>query len=374
MTKNVWSIASRTDARKRTTTSLLFVFALASLSVAVQASPDRWRREGWTRTDFSKRSIDWSEIISGGPPKDGIPSIDDPQFAAAKDDKLIPSSEPVIGLMINGDARAYPLRVLIWHEIANDTVAGIPVAVTYCPLCNAAIVFDRRIEGQTLTFGASGKLRRSDLVMYDRQTESWWQQFTGDAIVGALSGTKLKMIASRLESFALFKERNPDGKVLLPVSSAQRAYGRNPYEGYDTSATPFLYRGEYPDGINPMARVVAVRDETNATAVSLELLRAHGHIHSGDYLLSWRPGQASALDRQTLAGGRDVGNVIVQKVVVGRLEDMPYDVTFAFVFHAFHPDVEIIQMCRTANDDRHVPEHGAGQRPQSLRCGPMGSE
>lgn len=353
---------------------VILAVMIAATTVPALAAPDIWRREGWTATDFSRHSIPWDEVTSGGLPKDGIPSLDHPQFVAATNEKHIPANEPVIGLVINGDARAYPLRILMWHEIANDSVAGIPVAVTYCPLCNAAIVFDRRATGKTLTFGTSGKLRRSDLVMYDRQTESWWQQFTGEAIVGSLTGTKLSMIPSRLESFALFKERNPDGKVLVPDSSAQRAYGRNPYEGYDTSAIPFLYRGEYPDGINPMARVVAVRDATSATALSVELLRAHGQIHSGDYVLSWRPGQASALDRQTLAGGRDVGNVIVQKAVTGQLEDTPYDVTFAFVFHAFHPDVEIIQTCRTANEGRHAAEPGAILHLQRLRCGPIASE
>ena len=100
-------------------------------------------------------------------------------------------TEPVIGLVVNGDARAYPLKILIWHEIVNDTVGGVPVTVTYCPLCNSAIVFERTVDGRVLDFGTTGKLRNSDLVMYDRQTESWWQQFSGTAIVGAMTGTKL---------------------------------------------------------------------------------------------------------------------------------------------------------------------------------------
>src|SRR5713226_9119149 len=157
------------------------------------ADPARWRSE-WPRTDFSKHSIAFAEIRSGGPPKDGIPAIDAPRFEQLVSGKptggsaALGDTEPVITLSIGNDARAYPLRVLIWHEIANDTVGSIPVTVTYCPLCNAALVFERVAAGRVLDFGTTGKLRHSDLVMYDRQTESWWQQFIGEAIVGAMTG------------------------------------------------------------------------------------------------------------------------------------------------------------------------------------------
>src|SRR6516165_2937234 len=164
--------------------ALTAVFGLlvdASLGT-LSADPISWRLE-WPRTDFSKHSVPFAGIKSGGPPKDGIPAID---------------------LSIGEDARAYPLRVLIWHEIANDIVGGTPVVVTYCPLCNAALVFERVIDGRVLDFGTTGKLRNSDLVMYDRQTESWWQQFTGEAIAGAMTGRHLRLIPSRLESFDRF--------------------------------------------------------------------------------------------------------------------------------------------------------------------------
>ena len=160
-------------------------------------------------------------------------------FKSVVDDKELTPSDPVIGLAIGGDARAYPLRILIWHDIVNDTVAGVPVTVTYCPLCNSAIVFDRRVPPHVLDFGTTGKLRNSDLVMYDRQTESWWQQFTGEAIVGALTGTQLKLLPARLESFAEFKARHPAGQLLVPTDPKKRDYGRNPYVGYDLSAGPF---------------------------------------------------------------------------------------------------------------------------------------
>ncbi len=298
------------------------------------ANPDVWRYE-WPDTDFTKSSIDYGEVLSGGPPKDGIPSIDDPKFIAVAEMSGLEDSEPVIGLAINGDARAYPLRVLTWHEIVNDTVGGVPVAVTYCPLCNAAIVFDRRVEGQATEFGTTGKLRNSDLIMYDRETESWWQQFLGEAIVGSRTGTRLEVLPARLESWSKFKARHPNGRVQVPNNPFARSYGANPYVGYDGASFPFLYRGSYPEGIEPMARVVAIGDR----AWALDFLRKEGRVEAGGLILTWEPGQNSALDTRTISQGQDVGNVVVQqRLGQGGLEDVAYDVTFAFVFHAFRPD------------------------------------
>lgn len=309
------------------------LMAAAAGTPRAASSPDQWRSE-WPTTDFTRHSVPFDEIFSGGPPKDGIPAIDDPRILAAAEAEDLAPTEPVIGLALNGDARAYPLRVLIWHEIANDTVGGVPVAVTYCPLCNAAIVFDRRVEGRTLDFGTTGKLRNSDLVMYDRQTESWWQQFTGEAIVGAMTGAKLDMLPSRLESFERFVARHPDGRVLVPSDAGLRAYGTNPYEGYDEAQRPFLYRGDYPANIAPLARVVAVGDE----AWSLDLLRRESRVETGDLVITWEPGQNSALSAPLIPQGWDVGNVVVQRRTGESLVDVVHDVTFAFVFHAFRPN------------------------------------
>src|SRR5262245_17671274 len=314
------------------------------------AGPETWLVE-WPRTDFSKHGVPLMEIRSGGLPKDGIPAIDLPQFEQLRDSKAggwaarIADIEPVISLAIGADARAYPLRVLIWHEIANDTVAGTPVAVTYCPLCNTALVFERASDGLRLDFGTTGKLRKSDLVMYDRQTESWWQQFTGDAIVGAMTGRQLRLIPSRLESFVRFRQRFPEGKVLVPNDPGVRNYGANPYIGYDaTGQKPFLYDGALPEGIEPMERVVAVETGPGRhEAWPLALLWRQSTIRSGELILRWEPGQASALDRHSIAGGRDVGNVIVQRQQAGAFVDVPYDVTFAFAFHAFRPSSPIHQ-------------------------------
>ena len=147
------------------------------------------------RTDTSKALVPLEEIISGGPPPDGIPAIDRPGFVKpAEAAAWVVPKEPVLALEVKGDARAYPLQILMWHEIVNDVVGGLPVTVTFCPLCNSGIVFERVVDGATLDFGTSGKLYKSDLVMYDRQTHSLWAQMEGRAIVGARAGTRLELL------------------------------------------------------------------------------------------------------------------------------------------------------------------------------------
>ncbi len=319
------------------------VIAMLSMPSLASSPAQLWKVEGWQKTDFTKKSIDLRKILSGGPPKDGIPSIDNPVFKPVSEEKTLTPTAPVIGLEINGEARAYPLQILMWHEIVNDMVGGKPVTVTYCPLCNAAIVFDRTVDGRVLDFGTTGKLRNSDLVMYDRQTETRWQQFTGEAIVGSQTGSELTVLPSRLESLEQFRERHPNGKVLVPSNPELRDYGRNPYVSYDSRKRPYpLYRGSMPEGIGAMERIVVVRENGKPMAVTMELVRKKQSYQLGAALISWRKGQASALDTADIAQGRDVGTIIVQrKDGSGKLQDVPYDVTFAFVFHAFHPDETI---------------------------------
>ena len=307
------------------------------LAFPALADPDRWTREGW-KTDFSKTSIAFSEVLSGGPPRDGIPSIDNPIFAPASQISTVGEREPVIQLQVGDEIRAYPLQILTWHEIVNDAIGGVPVAVTYCPLCNASIVFDRRVGEQVFEFGTTGKLRNSDLIMYDRTTDSWWQQFTGEAIVGEMQGTKLKLVPSRIVAFGDFKQEHPQAKVLIPTNPEMRDYGRNPYAGYDSAASPFLYRGEMPDGIEPMARVIVVRTGGEPIVVAMEKVRADAFERDG-YRIEWSDGVASALDRTRISESRDVGTVRVTR----NGEDVVHDITFAFVAHAFHPEAAIEQ-------------------------------
>ncbi len=313
------------------------------LPLTAQSNPDYWSRE-WPNTDFTKTEIAFEEILSGGPPKDGIPAIDDPKFVPAGEVTHLKPTEPVIGLVVGDEAKAYPLQVLMWHEIVNDEIDGIPVSVTFCPLCNASLVFDRRIEHpekgpMVLDFGTTGKLRKSDLVMYDRQTETWWQQFLGRGIVGELTGMDLKMIPVRIESFAKFIERKPDGLVLVPNNENFRRYGINPYEGYDSLYQPFLYNGDLPGAVPPLSRVVVAEGK----AWALDFLRDSKRIETEDGLiLEWEKGQNSALDARVIGEGVDIGNVTARRKNNGVYEDVLYTVDFAFAHYAFHPDTPII--------------------------------
>jgi len=303
----------------------------ASMSVA---SPEFWKFE-WPNTDFETTTVDnWVEIMSGGPPKDGIPAIDDPTFVAVADKPNLTGREPVIALEIEGEIpRAYPIRYLTWHEIVNDEVGEIPVAVTFCPLCNSGITFDRRIAQGTLSFGVSGKLRNSDMIMYDRETESWWQQAIGEAIVGDLTGTELVSLPSWMESWEAFSTRNPDGLV-MEQPAFNRNYGANPYVRYDSSNRPFLYSGEMPPhDIPALARVVRVGDR----AWLLTRLAEEGTLSEAGVNFTWTQGQASALDSSDIGAGKEVGNVRVRDADGN---DLAHDVMFAFAYHAFWPDGE----------------------------------
>ncbi len=307
----------------------LVLFVTCAVAFGQQQRVENWKTE-WPRTDFSKSSIAFYEIIEGGPAKDGIPAITAPLFKSADEIRDIGPKEPVISLEINGDARTYPVRILMFHEIVNDTVGGIPVAITYCPLCNAALVFERRLEGRLLEFGTTGKLRKSDMVMYDRQSESWWQQFTGEGIVGKYTGKTLRTIPSRIESFALFRERHPQGRVLVPKNPNIRRYGLNPYVRYDSEGWPFLFRGDYDGVVPPLARVVAVGEE----AWPLSLVQKHKMLTHNGLLLRWRAGQNSALDSEIIKKAKDIGTVTVTR----NGENVVYHLPFAFAFKAFYPD------------------------------------
>ena len=319
------------------------VFSLLTLLSPAHANPDHWRQAGFS-TDFSIHSVDLGTIFSGGPPKDGIPSIDEPRFQPADEIDWLQNNEPVIFLELDGTAKAYPLQILIWHEIVNDRIGDTPVSVTYCPLCNSSVVFDRRIDGTLLDFGTTGLLRNSDLVMYDRQTETWWQQFTGEGIVGTHTGRELKMIPSRVTAFEAFRKEHPAGAVLARPTFSPRSYGTNPYAGYDSRSAPYpFFQGDLPDGINPMARVVVVRDDESVFAVALDHVRTNGPVAlSAGIDVRWAGEQASVLDQRETERGRAIGSVEVFKTVAGGQTPLVHDVTFAFVAHAFHPDVAIL--------------------------------
>jgi hypothetical protein len=217
----------------------------------------------------------------------------------------------------NGDARAYPLYILVWHEIVNDVVGGLPVAITYCPLCNATIAFDRTLpDGRLLDFGTTGNLRNSDLVMYDRQTQSWWQQFTGEAIVGELTGTQLQFLPSQIVAWEDFKQGHPDGSVLAGESGSSRRYGQIPYVGYDDiDSIPFLFSGALDTRLPAMERVAAVKIENDAIAYPFSDLSearvVNDTVGEKAIVVFWKSGTNSALDPLGAEGRRDIGSTAV---------------------------------------------------------------
>ena len=272
----------------------------------------RFRTGNWL-TDFSRHTVPYDEFLSGGVPRDGIPPLDDPQFESIEDaDAWLEDVQPVVALEINGEAKAYPLAILTWHEIANDEVGGVPVSVTFCPLCNSAVAFDRRVGDVVLDFGVSGNLRNSDLVMWDRQTESWWQQLTGEGIVGVYAGYQLTLVPAQIVSWEDFKGAFPGANVLSRDTGHSREYGRNPYYGYDrVDQSPFLFKGE-PDGrLLPMERVAALMLDGQPVAfpfMALEREKVVNYSLNGrDLVVLFQPGTASALDQTHIAESRDVG-------------------------------------------------------------------
>jgi hypothetical protein len=299
------------------------------------------------KTDFSKHTVPLAGFVSGGPGKDGIPALDRPRFeSVAEADRWIEDKEPVIELVAGDEARAYPLQILIWHEIVNDRLGGRPVAVTFCPLCNTALVFDRRVDGRLLDFGTTGYLRNSDLVMYDRQTESWWQQFGGDAVIGELAGEELEHVPAAIVAWRAFADRYPGARVLSRETGFPRPYGRNPYTGYDDVGSPPFVPTENldDDRLQPKERVVYVERDGEAVAVSFSALSKAGRMEvevGGDVLaLEWVPGARSALGHPAIAAGREVGSARVRLLDSG--EPVVFDTPFWFAVAAFRPDVRVV--------------------------------
>lgn len=266
---------------------------------------------GW-QTDFENASIDLSEVLSGGVPRDGIPPIDNPIFVDVEYVIDLQPQSPVIALSIDGEARAYPLEVLTRHEIVNDVVSDVPVVVTFCPLCNSAIAYKRTVDGEVLRFGVSGNLRNSDLIMWDDKTESWWQQLTGKGIVGDYNGYYLEIVPSQLISYGAFVERHPEGQVLRgPLGG----YGRNPYIGYDSDPNPFLFQGKVDNRLFATARVIAGVIGDVPIAYAFDDLKAQQVINDRrdetELVIFWQSGATSALDASDIDESRDVGMAVM---------------------------------------------------------------
>jgi hypothetical protein len=276
---------------------------------------DRTALENPRHPDLPEPLIDPRDLVSGGPPPDGIPPIDDPQFAPVSEIDWLDDDEPVLSLTVGAETRAYPLQVMTWHEIVNDTVGGVPVAVTYCPLCNSGVAFERRVEGRLLDFGTSGLLYVDNLVMYDRQTESLWPQLTGQASVGELTGTQLKSIPMGIVGWKQFREFHPDAPVLTRDTGFARDYGRNPYTGYDDPDGALLV--DPPDPTDPRLpvkeRVVGITIDGESVAVRRSRIADERvvplTVAGRDLIAVHEPGQASALDTERIRSGQEIGSV-----------------------------------------------------------------
>ncbi len=255
--------------------------------------------------------VDPARIIEGGPPPDGIPALADANFERADTVDWLVGEEPVLSLTLNGETRAYPVQILIFHEIVNDTVGGVPVAVTYCPLCNSAIAFDRHVAGRVVTFGTSGKLLYSNLVMYDRQTRSLWPQLAGQSVAGVLTGTPLTAYPVQTVAWQDWLKANPHAWVLSQQTSYDRSYGFNPYSGYDQpKSQPFDLNGPADPRLPPKTRIVALGGTTEPTAVTLDILISRRvvpvHLARQDVVVCALPGLRSALDLPDLEAGRTI--------------------------------------------------------------------
>ena len=230
-------------------------------------------------TAGTKHSVSLDEIVGGGPPKDGIPSIDNPKFISiAEAGKFLNDSEPGIALDIGGIAKFYPFQILVWHEIVNDTINSQRVLVTYCPLCLSGIVFDPVVQGERVEFGTSGKLWNSNLVMYDRKTDSLWSQILGEAIVGEMTGTQLKVLSSDMIRFGEFKKQYPSGNVLSRDTGATRFYGQDPYGDYYTTEGTYFPVGKKNDRLGDKDFILGIVVNGKAKAYVPEAVKKAGEI------------------------------------------------------------------------------------------------
>jgi len=323
------------------------------------------------KVDEEKKNniVPLDQIVSGGPPPDGIPSIDKPKFISIQDaNKYLGDSELVLGLNINGDVRAYPLQILVWHEIVNDKVGGVPIAVTYCPLCFTNQVFNRTLDdGQILEFGTSGKLYNSNLVMYDRTTKSLWSQAMAQGIVGKLAGVKLERIPFDVAYWKEWKELYPDSKVLSRDTGSTRPYGADPYGDYYTNGDVLFPVSNRDDRLGLKEIVIGfenngqykayklqeiedknvINDQVNGKPIALFslhpfMVRVYDPVVDGQILeLSYNPKDQNFVDKQTSSLWNFEGKAISGQMKGKQLTHLPFDEGFWFEWVAFHPKTEL---------------------------------
>ena len=301
---------------------LLIGSLITQVSGESECAPGNLRTANWS-TDFCQSVVDFDDILVGNPVKNGIPSVTNPameQVETAAD--WLSERSPVIAVEHADEARAYPLAILMWHEIANDVIGDIPVAVTFCPLCNSSVTYDRRINDDVLEFGVSGLLRHSDLIMYDFETESWWQQLTGEGLAGVYAGELLDIVPSQVINFGSFAERHPDGLVMSRDTGHRRQYGINPYSNYDTRpGKPFLFRGEVDTRVSsPVAHVLAAVVEGVPVAYPFTILSdlevVNDVVGETPVAIFFQRGVASALGDYVIDNARDIGTAAMYEATV----------------------------------------------------------
>ena len=318
-----------------------------------------------------KHIVPLDQIVSGGPPPDGIPSIDNPKFIPVQEaDKFLQDSDLVLGLSIKGDIRSYPLQILVWHEIVNDNVGGAPVAVTYCPLCFTNQVFNRTIDGNIVVqFGTSGKLYNSNLVMYDRTSKSLWSQTLAQAIVGKYAGQKLQRIPFDIAYWKEWKQLYPNTKVLSRDTGSNRPYGADPYDGYYTSNEVLFPVSNHDNRLGLKEIIVGLENDGQYKAYKLKeiqdrkvindkingnksitifsslypfIVRAYNPIVNGQTLeFIYNVKNNSFIDKQTGSEWNFDGVAINGQMKAKQLTRLPFDEGFWFEWVAFHPQTGI---------------------------------
>lgn len=294
----------------------------ARQATLVAATPDglqrarEWRGQGWN-TSFQIASVALTEVHTSSLQRFRAEPIDAPRFVdVPAADALLDPRDPVIVLASASEARAYPLRILLWHEVVNDLIDGQPLLVTYDPRTNAAQVYERRLLGAAMRFRAADALHRGGRLLWDTLTQSWWRQFTGEAIVGDYTGLRLQPRPSLLVSYAEFRQSFPEGRVLGPKSRPERDdtsdYGAANYPGIDRSPEPPpFFDGVLDPRLPPTARVLAL--ELNGEAAAFDFGRladrrvVNEDISGVPVVALWTPGALSVLDTPRIVDARDVG-------------------------------------------------------------------
>ncbi len=285
----------------------------------------------WNGFDVRDSLIPMAAIERGGPPRDGIPSIDEPRFTTIANSKWLKDDDRVLGLERNGIARAYPVAILNLHEIVNDTFGDEPITVTYCPLCGTGIAFKSNVNGQKLRFAVSGLLYNSDVLLFDRQTESLWSQIMGKAVTGQLKGAELQRIAMSHTSFRDWKKRFPKSTVLSRETGANRDYTRNPYEGYGDNRGVWFSISDQSDELHPKAWVVGVQRGNHFKAYPFEELARTGGV------------VREQLGGEEIIVRYDVSSRSVTVTDKAGVE-IPTISAFWFAWYAFHPDTEVYRV------------------------------